>query len=146
VAWIGPSLTPITNLNSGFRMYEVDSETFEVLEAHTWFSDVSAFPSLDSQLEFGPTYKYEYSSREAYGSNIPNWKPTDPLNSTWWHLVTEAMERDESLVSKFTTFQGKSSVNTPPCTGECVKAKVCYMRSGSSNIGKQCKQGFGSVQ
>jgi sphingomyelin phosphodiesterase len=25
VSWIGPSLTPLTNLNSGFRLYEVDS-------------------------------------------------------------------------------------------------------------------------
>ena len=24
-SWIGPSLTPLTNLNSGFRVYEVDS-------------------------------------------------------------------------------------------------------------------------
>ena len=23
--WIGPSVTPLTNLNSGFRMYEVDT-------------------------------------------------------------------------------------------------------------------------
>ena len=51
---IGPSLTPLTNLNSGFRVYEVDSgvrilsslrrlsalfdilpQTFEILDAHT---------------------------------------------------------------------------------------------------------------
>jgi len=32
---IGPSLTPLTNLNSGFRMYLVDSVTFEVIDAHT---------------------------------------------------------------------------------------------------------------
>ncbi|KAG6867076.1 hypothetical protein C0993_007004, partial [Termitomyces sp. T159_Od127] len=25
LAWIGPSVTPLTNLNSGFRVYEVDS-------------------------------------------------------------------------------------------------------------------------
>ena len=24
-SWIGPSITPLTNLNSGFRVYEVDS-------------------------------------------------------------------------------------------------------------------------
>ncbi|THH00676.1 hypothetical protein EW026_g1901 [Hermanssonia centrifuga] len=35
VSWIGPSLTPLTNLNSGFRMYEVDSSTFEIVDAHT---------------------------------------------------------------------------------------------------------------
>lgn len=50
-SWIGPSITPLTNLNSGFRVYEVDSavrgatrlllfgsniyQTFEILDAHT---------------------------------------------------------------------------------------------------------------
>ncbi len=24
-SWMGPSITPLTNLNSGFRVYEVDS-------------------------------------------------------------------------------------------------------------------------
>ena len=24
-AWVGPSITPLTNLNAGYRMYEVDA-------------------------------------------------------------------------------------------------------------------------
>ncbi|KAJ3489575.1 hypothetical protein NLI96_g2003 [Meripilus lineatus] len=147
VAWIGPSLTPLTNLNSGFRVYEVDSSTFEVLDAHTWRSDVNSFPALDSQLDVGPTYSYEYSTRAAYGGNIAGWGPNDPLNATWWHHVTEQMEADSSLVTTFNTFQGKSSVRTKPCTGDCIAAKICYIRSGSASIAQQnCKQGFGSVQ
>ncbi|KAJ7597385.1 Metallo-dependent phosphatase-like protein [Mycena floridula] len=146
LAWIGPSVTPLTNLNSGFRLYEVDSGTFEVLDAHTWHSDVSTYPSLDSQTEFGPTYSYEYNTRETYGKTIP-WDRNDPLNATWWHLVTEAMEADSSLVTTFNTFQGKSSIHTPPCTGDCIAAKICYIRSGSASIARQnCQQGFGSVQ
>jgi len=43
---------------------------------------------LDAQTEFGPTYLYEYSTRDAYGSGI-NWGSNDPLNATWWHHVTE---------------------------------------------------------
>ena len=54
VSWIAPSITPLTNLNSGFRVYEVDSavrvvifrtrsllfgshpfQTFDILDAHT---------------------------------------------------------------------------------------------------------------
>ncbi|EED84307.1 predicted protein [Postia placenta Mad-698-R] len=96
---IGPSVTPLTNYNSGFRMYEVDSGTFEILDSYTWFADVNSFPELDGQTEFGPTYKFEYSARETYGSSISGWGPNDPLNATWWHLVTEAMENDTSLVT-----------------------------------------------
>ncbi|KAF8167475.1 Metallo-dependent phosphatase-like protein [Crassisporium funariophilum] len=147
VSWIGPSITPLNNLNSGFRVYEVDSATFDILDAHTWKSDVSAFPALDSQIKAGPTYVYEYNTRETYGSSISGWSANDPLNATWWHRVTEAMEADPSLVTTFNTLQGKSSVRSPPCIGDCVVAKICYIRSGSVPIAMQnCKQGFGSVQ
>lgn len=50
---------------------------------------MNSFPELDSQLEFGPTYEFEYSTRDTYGQNIPGWTDSDPLNATWWHLVTE---------------------------------------------------------
>ncbi|EJD04893.1 uncharacterized protein FOMMEDRAFT_18613 [Fomitiporia mediterranea MF3/22] len=147
VSWNAPSITPASNLNSGFRVYEVDSSTFEVLDAHTWKSDVNAFPALDGQTAFGPTFTYEYSARDTYGGNITGWGSNDPLNATWWHRVTEVMENDTSLVQTFNTLQGKSSVRTKPCTGECITAKICYLRSGSSSIAKQnCPAGFGSVQ
>ncbi|EGN94903.1 hypothetical protein SERLA73DRAFT_171272 [Serpula lacrymans var. lacrymans S7.3] len=146
MAWIGPSVTPLTNLNSGFRVYEVDSATFEVVDAHTWMSSVDLFPELDSQTEYGPTYQYEYNTRETYGTNI-TWGENDPLNATWWHLVTEEMESNPSLVQTFTHYQGKSSIRSPACDGDCIPAKICYMRSGSASIAQQnCIQGYGSVQ
>jgi len=147
VSWIMPSVTPLTNLNSGFRVYEVDSATFDILDAHTWRSDVNSFPELDNQIEFGPTYEYEYGTRETYGANITGWGTNDPLNATWWHLVTEQMEINPSLVATFTTFEGKSSVRSPACTGDCIPAKICYMRSGSTSLAFQnCIPNFGSVQ
>lgn len=148
VSWVGPSITPLTNLNSGFRVYEVDSVTFDVLDAYTWRSDVNSYPKLDNQTEAGPTYVFEYSTREAYGTNITGWGPNDPLNATWWHLVTEEMEANPSLVSDvWNTYQGKGSVRSPSCTGECISARICYIRSGSSSIALQnCPAGYGSVQ
>ncbi|KAK7063751.1 SER THR protein phosphatase family protein [Favolaschia claudopus] len=146
-SWMGPSIVPGSRLNSGFRMYEVDSSTFEILDAYTWRSDVSSFPALDQQVEFGPTFEFEYSTRDTYGPSVAGWGASDPLNATWWHRVTEAMETNSSLVSTFNTLQGKTSVLTKPCTDDCVKAKICYIRSGSAAVAKQnCIQGFGSVQ
>ncbi|ODN78055.1 hypothetical protein L202_05136 [Cryptococcus amylolentus CBS 6039] len=148
VGWIGPSITPLTDINSGFRLYEVDAETWDILDAHTWYSNVSTFPSLDSQLDFGPSYAYEYNTRSAYGSNI-SWPSTAPLNATWWHLVTEQMESDGgSLVNLYNAHQGKMSTLSPNCTSEeCIEAKVCYIRSGSGPLAMQnCPQGYGSVQ
>lgn len=51
-------------------------------------SAVNEFLALDNQTEYGPTYVLEYNTREAYGGNI-TWGANDPLNATWWHLVTE---------------------------------------------------------
>jgi len=145
-SWVCPSITPLTNLNSGFRVYEVDSGTFDILDAHTYWADVNSFTDLDNQTEYGPAYRYEYNTRETYGANI-TWGPNDPLNATWWHLVTEAMEADPSLVSTFNTYEGKSSVRTSSCTGECATAKICYLRSGSASLAAQnCPSGYGSVQ
>ena len=61
----------------------------DVCRTSRWRSDVNSFPSLDPQIENGPTYVYEYSSREAYGASIDGWGLDDPLNATWWHRVTE---------------------------------------------------------
>jgi hypothetical protein len=141
--WIGPSVTPLTNLNSGFRLYEVDSGNFEIYEAYTFYSNVNSYSALNST---GPTYSYEYSTREAYGA-AAGWPEDAPLNATFWHGVTEAMEKNKTLVTTFNTYQGKMSVMSPNCTSDaCAAAKVCYMRSGSAALGKACPQGFASVQ
>ena len=139
--WIGPSVTPLTNLNSGFRIYEVDTGSFDIYEAYTFYADVNSFPNLTST---GPTYKFEYSTRDTYN---PTWPATAPLNATYWHGVTEQMESNHSLVSVFNTYQGKSSVKSPNCTNDaCANAKICYMRSGSVPIALNCPKGYGSVQ
>lgn len=137
-AWIGPSVTPLTNLNSGYRLYEVDTGSFDIYEAYTFYSDVDSFSALDST---GPTFKFEYSTREAYGVES-GWPRDAPLNATFWHGVTVAMESDRALVEKFNTYQGKNSIRSPNCTSDaCAEAKVCYMRSGSVALGRECPQG-----
>ncbi|KAJ4365589.1 hypothetical protein N0V83_008209 [Neocucurbitaria cava] len=122
--WIGPSVTPLTNLNSGFRLYEVDTGDFNIYDAWTFTSPVNSYANLTST---GPTYSLEYSTRDAYGPGA-NWPATAPLNATFWHRVTEAMEQNRTLVSLFNTYQGKSSVQSP------------------NSLGQSCPQGFGSVQ
>lgn len=142
-AWVGPSLTPLTNVNSGYRMYEIDTGSFEVMDAYTFYSDVSSFTELDGS---GPVWEFEYSTRAAYGA-AAGWNQDDPLNATFWHRVTEAMEKDRTLVTLQNRYQGKSSIMSPNCTNQaCQDARVCYMRSGSVGLGRQCPQGFGSVQ
>ena len=136
--WIGPSITPLTNLNSGYRLYEVDTGDFNIYEAYTYFSDVSSFPTLN---ETGPVFKLEYSARDTYGPPV-SWPADAPLNATFWYQVTVAMEKDISLVTLQNQLQGKSSIMSPNCTtAQCQQARVCYMRSGSAALGRQCIPG-----
>lgn len=150
LGWIGPSVTPLTNLNSGFRMYEVDTGSFEIYDAYTYYSAVSSFEDLDTTTS-GPTFQYEYSTRDVYGP-AANWPADAPLNATFWHQVSVGLESQAkagnlTLTETFNTFQGKSSVKSPECdTLECALAKVCYLRSGSNPLGTECQQGYASVQ
>lgn len=156
-AWVGPSITPLTNLNSGFRMYEMDTGSWEIMEAYTFYADVDRFETLNvtassdadaDSAPAGPVFHFEYSTRAAYGP-AANWPEDAPLNATFWHRVTEAIEIDKShrLVNEMNLYQSKSSVRTPNCTSDaCSAAKVCYMRSGNAALGRACPQGFSSVQ
>lgn len=142
--WIGPSVTPLTNLNSGFRLYEVDTGSFDIYDAYTFYSDVSSFANLPNTT--GPTFEFEYSTRDTYGPVI-GWPEEAPLNATFWHRVSEAIESNTTLASRFNTLEGKSSVKSPNCTNtECAQAKACYMRSGSVALAAGCVKGYGSVQ
>jgi len=62
-------------------MYEVDTGSFDIYEAYNFYSDVNSFSALNST---GPTYKFEYSTREAYGDAV-KWPKDAPLNATFWH-------------------------------------------------------------
>jgi len=57
---------------------------------YRWMSDPTSYTNLDGQTKVGPTFNFEYSTREAYGKNI-DWPEDGPLNATWWHLVTKSM-------------------------------------------------------
>ncbi|KAG0140651.1 hypothetical protein CROQUDRAFT_52923 [Cronartium quercuum f. sp. fusiforme G11] len=132
VSWIGPSVTPLTNYNGGFRMYEVDPDTFEILDAHTWYSNVSTYSTLKHT---GPMFQYEYSTRETYGTAIPEWPWDAPLNATWWHRVTEKMLKDGGkLIGLYNQYLGRQSAQLSSCnTTECTMATVCRMRVSNLN-------------
>ena len=138
-------MTPLTNVNPGYRMYEVDTGDFSVYEAYTYYSNLSTYATLNPS-ETGPVFQFSYSTRDTY-QPINGWPADAPLNATYWHLVTEAMQQNHTVISMFNENQGRRSVKSPNCTSNaCAEAKVCYMRSGNVALGRSCPQGFNSVQ
>lgn len=133
VAYIVPSITPLTGLNAGYRLYQVDASTFEVTGSQTYFANVSE--SL-SWTDPASEWRFEYDARETYGGS---WPADAPLNATFWHGVTEEMLKNHTLVETYNFLETKSSVTTKNCSSEaCAKQKVCYLRSGSGTLGRRC--------
>ncbi|KAH0843692.1 hypothetical protein AYO21_05478 [Fonsecaea monophora] len=120
IGHIGPSITPLTGLNSGYRVYQVDAATFSVMGAQTYFANMS-----NSLRWTTPVWEFEYDTREVYsipeieedddegGDDVEgqekgtgrgkgrgiSWPASYPLNATFWHLVTEKMLNDSSSSS-----------------------------------------------
>lgn len=164
VSFMGPSITPGNNVNPALRIMHINSTTYELVDYHQFYTPVPTFPDLPGTTH-GPVFEYLYSARSAYGnfsaSNANSsfkldtvqgrkdaiWPESFPLNATFWAKLTEEMAVRKDLVQQFTVYQGRNSPKSPKCiSDDCVNAKICYMQSGSAILGKQCLQGYGSVQ
>ncbi|ORX59557.1 sphingomyelin phosphodiesterase [Hesseltinella vesiculosa] len=129
VGYIGPSITPFLNVNPGFRVYKVDSRTFEVVDAITYIADLDRATSwLDT-----PNWHVEYSARDAYHSpkaNLPHGQ--SPLLASWWHKVTEEMESNNATFEKYWRYRSKSSPIVRPCDESCMEETICNIRAGKA--------------
>ncbi len=142
-SFIGPSITPLTGLNSGYRVYQVDAETYQVMNYQTYIANMSN--SLSWHLD-GPVWELEYDAREAYTRYVP-WPEEAPLNATFWHQVTEKMLDDSDQGSKLWTmydrYEKKSSDSPAHRGGEVsLEEKVCYIRSGNAEMGEECQERY----
>ncbi|KAI8094648.1 Metallo-dependent phosphatase-like protein [Thamnidium elegans] len=129
VGYVAPSITPFHNLNPGFRVYKIDTETFEVVDSITYTADLDqASAWLD-----GPNWHVEYSAREAFNSTLAHLpSPSSPLSAAWWHNVTVDMENNQETFNKYHLFTTKSSPLTKECDDDCRKNTICNIRAGKS--------------
>ncbi|KAK5451412.1 hypothetical protein LTS15_008176 [Exophiala xenobiotica] len=162
VSYIGPSITPLTGLNAGYRLYQIDAKTFSVMGSQTYIANMS-----NSLLWKRPVWEFEYDTRQAYADHIHSktesapdgsgkvlWPSTSPLNATFWHQVTEKMQAGSespsdsspSLLNLYNKYESKSSsAKTRRGAGDISpEQKICFLRAGSGWLGHQCKERFGS--
>ena len=161
VAFIGPSLTPLSNVQPSLRVYEVDPETYEVMDYLQYYTPVDDFAHT---RDHGPIWRLLYRARETYDSFAASvaaktyaapvaldaehrWPATAPLNATFWAALTDEMEARPALLDLHHLYQSRKSPRSWLCaSAECHRAKLCYMRAGSASQGRQCPQGYSSVQ
>lgn len=138
IGFIGPSITPLTGLNAGYQVLQVDSKTFEVMGTQTYFANIS-----ESLTWKTPVWQFEYDARTVYNVN-GTWPETSPLNATFYNNLANAMLTNQTLVEQYNKFETKSSVTTKNCTSAaCARQKVCYIKSGSAALGYNCPYGNG---
>ena len=91
-----PFFSPATLLissaggNPVFRVYDVDPDSYEVMDFTTYYTNVS-LPSFGVE----PVWEPYYSAR-SYGALLdPPLRDDESLSPGFWHRVTELMETDE---------------------------------------------------
>ncbi|KAI7907393.1 Metallo-dependent phosphatase-like protein [Cokeromyces recurvatus] len=134
VGYIAPSITPFLNLNPGFRIYKIDTKTFEVVDSITYIADLNQADTWSD----GPNWHVEYSAREAFNSSRAKLiSPTSPLSAEWWHNVTEDMESNQKTYEEYYKYSWKSSpLLDQNClfNDECKKNIICGIRAGKSEL------------
>ncbi|KAM0452211.1 hypothetical protein ACHAPV_008764 [Trichoderma viride] len=127
-SYICPSLTPTSGMPS-FRVYDVDPETFAVLDTTTYIADMTnaAFQTT------GPVWTKYYSAKEAYGSKLspPVTDPAAELTPAFWHNVTALFQSDPNTFNQYIAYKSRGW-NVASCTGDCATAELCQLRAARS--------------
>ncbi|CDR46236.1 RHTO0S12e01882g1_1 [Rhodotorula toruloides] len=124
IAFISGALTP-TSGNPVFRVYDVDPDTYEVVDFVPHYANKS-----EPSFQIDPVWQPYYSARRSYGSYLDPPFPDDaPLNATFWHRVTEVFERNETVFQLFNVRLSRGG-KIEDCSGPiCKNNTICMLRS-----------------
>ncbi|KAJ7679352.1 sphingomyelin phosphodiesterase [Mycena polygramma] len=121
VALIGPALTP-TSGNPAFKFYDIDPDTFEVMDASVFFTNIS-----DPMFQIRPKWGLFYSARETYGPLV-GLSAKEPLSPAFWHNLTEVFAANDTAFQMFNTFMSRDGAVTA-CDADCANTTICDMRA-----------------
>ncbi|KAH3681619.1 hypothetical protein WICPIJ_007409 [Wickerhamomyces pijperi] len=131
--WIDLTVTPIENYNPGWRYYEVDTKSKNVMNSYNYYMKLNeTFTNHDE-----PEWLFEYSAREAYDVN-GTWPKTSPLNATFWAQAVESIKNEKSMAQTYSDFSYRLSPYVPDCSkGKC-SYYYCYVSSFTINEYNEC--------
>lgn len=122
MAWISQAVTPWVENNPAWRYYEVDSQTFSIMNSYNYYSKLNDTFTNEGQE---PEWLFEYSARDVY--NV-TWPSTAPLNATYWHMVAEKVKTDVSYRQLYENLAKRWSPYVPDCTkGTNCQTDYCFL-------------------
>ncbi|KAH9944712.1 Metallo-dependent phosphatase-like protein [Amylocystis lapponica] len=127
LAMIGPALTPMSG-NPAFKVYDVDPDTFEIMDARTYMTNIS-----DPFYQLHPTWELHYSARAAYGPLVPALTPASPLAPAFWHNLTAAFAQNDTAFQTYVRHKSRGA-HLRPCRGPCKDGALCEMRTLRADV------------
>ncbi|XP_052797334.1 sphingomyelin phosphodiesterase-like [Mya arenaria] len=126
VIYMPGSITTYSNLNPGFRIYEIDGNyagsSWQVQDYTNYFLNLT-----DANLNGNPTWQKEYSAKETYG--LTSLFPKD------WNDLIYRMKTDNTLFNKFCSHTAKSAPNT-----SCDRnSTLCGLKTGRNGDPNLCR-------
>ncbi|KAA1479006.1 sphingomyelin phosphodiesterase [Dentipellis sp. KUC8613] len=125
ILFIGPALTP-TSGNPAFKLYDIDPDTYEVMDMKVFMTNISS-PTFQEN----PTWELYYSARASYGPLVGSLGPTDSLNASFWHVLTDVFTANDTAFQLWNTRQSRGGA-VSACTGTCKTTAICDMQSARS--------------
>ncbi|KAG0348717.1 hypothetical protein BG004_004431 [Podila humilis] len=131
-AYVGPSVTPLNGLNPGFRVYKVDTKSWNVFDSLTYIANLTKAAEWDA-TGATPDWHLEYSARAAYSSYSPI-SDKEPLSPSWWHNLVTVLKTNDEAFQKFWLYRSKSSGLIGTCNADsaCPSEIICRLTHGES--------------
>ncbi|KAB0799319.1 hypothetical protein PPYR_07199 [Photinus pyralis] len=130
IAFNGGSLTPYSDLNPNYKVYEVDSNTQNVLDFDTWSYNLT---EANADPQISPQWKKLYSFKESFG--LSSVTPNDVAK------LVERMTKDPKLTESYFRFQSREADSSLAlgCDSDCEIENICYMVTFVHGKNFQCQ-------
>ncbi len=138
MGWIGPSLTlsaSPNNENPAWSYYEVDKNTYSIMNARTYFCDIS---KVNSQWTVAP-FQLEYDVRQEYDPT-KSWPANQPLDGHFWdHYLAQVIDTNHTIATIYNKYAVRDSPGVKSCsTSSCLKYEKCRIQAGTKETASKC--------
>lgn len=125
MAWVSQAITPLGPANPSWRYYEVEDESFNIMNAYNYYSPLNA-TWVNGSSE--PEWLYEYNPRTTYDTE-GEWPESSPLNATFWDKYVVQRLRNQLDVDfnqLYTNLLYRNNPYVPSCSNDTTITDDCY--------------------